>query len=98
MMRLFIAVVVVLLTACTKQESTGDLTGTWHSAQKGVTYSFFDDSRFQQSDLPGEQWIWERDRDRVHLYGTPRRLWIIEFLTADQVQVIEQDTFQIVRQ
>lgn len=88
----------LLLAACTKQQQN-NMTGVWASA--GVTYYFFDDSRFQQSDRPGEQWVWTFAKGRVNLYGNGGamdRLWAVEFLTPDRVQVIEQDTFEIWRQ
>lgn len=92
----FCTIAVLLLVACTK-EQTNAITGTW--ARPGVVYSFFDDSRFQQSDKPGEQWIWSQDGETVNLYGNPERVWRVVFLAADSVQVVEQaDTFTIRRQ
>lgn len=73
------------------------MTGTWMDSASGIVYRFFDDSRFQQSDMLGEQWIWETKADRVFLHGSPERLWRIEYETPDLIQVIETDTFKIQR-
>lgn len=86
------------IAAC-KEDSPGSMTGTWERAN-GTEYYFFDDSRFQQADRPGEQWIWKQKPSRVDLYGdggAVDRLWKIEFLDAGLVRVIETDTFEIMR-
>lgn len=86
-----------LVLSCTKQEQANYMTGVW-LRDNGVTYSFFDDSRFRQSDAPGKQWIWEKKGTRVFLYGTPDRVWTVNFTGPDEVEVIETDTFKITRQ
>lgn len=88
---------IFIFFACTKQDATNTMTGVW-LRDNGTTYSFFDDSRFQQSDQPGKQWVWEKKGTRVFLYGTPDRVWTVDFIGADEVEVIETDTFIITRQ
>lgn len=82
--------------SCTKQEPPNTMTGVWHR-DNGTTYSFFDDSRFRQSDEPGKQWVWEKKGTRVFLYGQPDRVWTVDFIGMDEVEVIETDTFKITR-
>lgn len=102
----FLALVLILAAAalaifgrCTKAEQgQPDMTGQWCRDDSAVTYSFFDDSRFQQSDRPGEQWIWKQGAGTVHLYGNPERHWFIAFDGPNEVRVIETDTFTIYRQ
>jgi hypothetical protein len=40
------------------------MTGAWHR-DNGATYSFYEDSRFQQSDKPGAQWVWIKKGNQV---------------------------------
>lgn len=72
------------------------MTGVWQR-DDGTTYSFFDDSRFRQSDKPG-QWVWQKKGVRVFLYGAPDRIWTVDFVGVDEIEVIETDTFKITRQ
>lgn len=81
---------------CTKQEPPNTMTGVWHR-DNGATYSFFEDSRFQQSDKPGAQWVWIKKGNQVYLYGNPDRFWTVDFLGRDEVAVIEDDKFTITR-
>jgi hypothetical protein len=93
----FVAAMVVFAT-CTKQnERQAEITGVWVRTAPAIEYRFFDDSRFQQSDLPGEQWIWEQQAGRVHLFGNPQRDWIVLFLSDTRARVVEADTFEIDR-
>lgn len=101
-----LALVLILASAaaaifgrCAKAEQgQPDMTGQWCRDDSDVTYSFFDDSRFQQSDRPGEQWIWKQGAGRVDLLGNPQRLWLVAFDGPNEVRVIESDTFTIYRQ
>lgn len=87
-----------MLGRCTKSDDGFEyMTGTWQREGAAVEYVFFDDSRFHQSDIPGGQWIWEQSAGRVDLLGNPRRIWRVRFHAADEVTVIESDTFKIYR-
>ena len=95
MKRLNIIFALLLLLGCTKTEQN-TMTGVWEGG--GITYYFFDDSRFQQSDRPGEQWIWTLSKGKVNLYGNGGaldRLWTVEFMTPEHVRATETDTFEI---
>lgn len=93
----FVAAIVIFST-CTKQDQgKPEITGIWVRAAPAIEYRFFDDSRFQQSDLPGEQWIWEQEAGRVHLFGNPQRDWSVVFLSDTRARVVETDTFEIDR-
>lgn len=102
----FLALVLILAAAalaifgrCTKvEQGQPDMTGQWFRDDNNTTYSFFDDSRFQQSDRAGEQWIWKQGAGRVDLLGNPQRLWLVAFDGSNEVRVIETDTFTIYRQ
>ena len=88
----------VILTACTKHEHRQpDITGVWVRTAPAIEYRFFDDSRFQQSDMPGEQWIWEQEAGTVCLYGNPERSWDVVSLSDTRARVVELDTFEITR-
>lgn len=82
--------------ACTKSNSENTMTGVW-IRDTGTEYLFFDDSRFQQSDLPGQQWIWDKKGKKVFFYGNPERTWTVDFITGDNIRVIETDTFELIR-
>lgn len=71
-----------------------DLTGEW--SRGSVVYSFFDDSRFKQSDLSG-QWVWQLKGDALYLYGQPDREMKVEWVSSDEVKMIEVDTFNLIR-
>ena len=86
----------MLILACTKSEPVNEMTGVW-ARDNGVIYSFFDDSRFQQSDKAGQQWIWEKKGTRIFFYGNPERVWTVDFQGVNDVTVIETDTFKINR-
>ena len=87
-----------LFGRCAKQEKgQPDITGIWVRTAPAIEYRFFDDSRFQQSDLPGEQWIWKQESGRVRLLGNPERSWDVVFLSDTRARVVETDTFEISR-
>lgn len=87
-----------LFGRCAKQDQgQPDITGVWVRTAPAIEYRFFDDSRFQQSDLPGEQWIWEQEAGTVCLYGNPERSWDVVFLSDTRARVVEFDTFEITR-
>ena len=88
--------VLLVFSACIKLDQPNEMTGVW-SSDDGIIYSFFDDSRFKQSDLPGQQWIWEKKGVRIFFYGSPDRIWTVDFVDQTHVQVIETDTFNIER-
>lgn len=83
---------VSILHACHKPAY--DLTGDW--SRGSVVYSFYDDSRFKQSDLGG-QWVWQLKGDVLFLYGQPDREMKVEWVSRDEVKMIEVDTFTLVR-
>ncbi len=88
----------VILAACAKQDhGQQDITGVWVRTAPAIEYRFFDDSRFQQSDIPGEQWIWKQGVGRVRLIGNPERSWEVLFLSDTRARVVETDTFEIER-
>lgn len=89
------AALFLFANGCAKEQPE-TLTGQWRDAG-GVVYSFFDDSRFQQSDQPGQQWIWEKKGATVQFYGNPDRAWVLLYLGRDSVRAIETDTFAIIR-
>ena len=91
-----ILVSIILFVACTKQEPPNTLTGVWHR-DNGATYSFYEDSRFQQSDKPGAQWVWIKKGNQVYLYGNLDRFWTVDFVGRDEVIVIEDEKFTITR-
>lgn len=94
---IFVATMVIL-AACAKQDQgQPDITGAWGRTAPAIEYRFFDDSRFQQSDLPGEQWIWKQEVGRVRLLGNPQRVWSVVFLSDTRARVVETDTFEIER-
>lgn len=86
----------MFLGLCCEKQPDG-ITGTWVRYSPDITYHFFDDSRFQQSDHVGKQWVWEQIGNDVYLHGTPERVLCIEFREANEALVIEQDTFVILR-
>ncbi len=86
----------LIFSACIKLDQPNEMTGVW-SRDNGVTYSFFDDSRFKQSDLLGQQWIWEKKGTRIFFYGSPERVWTVDFVDQNHVLAIETDTFNIER-
>jgi hypothetical protein len=94
-----IAAVFVCAFACSKQDAgQSDITGAWRRTQPtAVEYLFFDDSRFRQSDRPGEQWIWEQGVGTVRFYGNPERAWNVVFLSDTRARIVEVDTFEIER-
>lgn len=86
-----------MLSSCIKLDDPAEIvTGFW-IRDNGISYSFFDDSRYQQSNLPGEQWIWERRGDRILLYGNPDREMQIKFVDPDRMRVVDMDTFYLNR-
>lgn len=88
----------VILAACAKQDQgQQDITGVWVRTAPAIEYRFFDDSRFQQSDIPGEQWIWKQEVGRVRLLGNPERYLGVMFLSDTRARVVETDTFEIER-
>lgn len=93
----FVAAMVVFATCTKRNERQAEITGIWVRTSPAIEYRFFDDSRFQQSDLPGEQWIWEQQAGRVRLFGNPQRDWIVVFLSDTRARVVESDTFEIDR-
>ncbi|MBK8225421.1 MAG: hypothetical protein IPK73_30775 [Candidatus Obscuribacter sp.] len=62
----------LFLCGCAQEEQPG-FTGEWLRTQPDIVYYFGDDSRFWQSDRPGEQWIWKQENDRVRLLGAARK-------------------------
>ena len=88
--------IIGLTMSCFKTINENSMTGTWHR-DTGTKYLFFDDSRYQQTDRPGEQWIWSQNKDKVRLIGNPERTWTVEFITDDNIRVIETDTFELIR-
>jgi hypothetical protein len=95
---IFITLMSITFCNCTKQEPVRPtpMTGVWHR-DNGATYSFFEDSRFQQSDKPGAQWVWIKKGNQVYLYGNLDRFWTVDFVGRDEVIVIEDEKFTITR-
>jgi hypothetical protein len=89
---LIIMALVAILDSCHKPAY--DLTGDW--SRGSVFYSFYDDSRFKQSDLSG-QWVWQLKGDVLYLYGQPDREMKVEWISGDEVKMIEVDTFTLIR-
>lgn len=92
-----VLVLVVWLASCSKHDGLLDITGTWERTSSAIEYRFFDDSRFQQSDVPGGQWIWKQEAGRIRLLGNPQRTWSVFFFSGNRMRVVESDTFEIER-
>ena len=93
---MWVGLFLLFLCGCAQEEQPG-FTGEWLRTQPDIVYYFGDDSRFWQSDRPGEQWIWKQENDRVRLFGQPERLWVVSFHGPDNMRVIESDTFNLKR-
>jgi len=93
---IFITLMSITFCNCTKQDPPNTMTGVWHR-DNGTAYSFFEDSRFQQSDKPGDQWVWIKKGNQVYLYGNPDRFWTVDFVGRDEITVIEDEKFTITR-
>lgn len=93
-----LAILFILAATACKKEPQINLTGTWSGSASGIIYRFFDDSRFQQSDMPGKQWVWKMAGNDVLFYGNPERTWKIIYALEDEFQVLElTDTLTLYR-
>lgn len=92
----FVSCFLLLLSACSKQGAES-ITGIW-IGDDGTAYTFFDDSRFKQSDQLQKQWIWKQTGAHIDFYGDPNRIWLIQFITPDSLQATENKIFGLRRQ